>query len=296
MRHYRADLLTVGPPRGFQPLLENLTYPGALGVFRSLQANCIGIPVDSDGIRVDILENVLNRRSAKLLYTIPTFQNPTGTSLSMERRKRLVEICREHKVIIVEDDYAHELGFEGSESFPLKAWDEYDEVIYMGSFSEILFPGIRLSWILASRPVIDRLLLIKESSDLYTNRILQGALLEFFQRGLLEKHLKKKRLIYRRRRDIMLEALGKYFPEEISWQKPLGGLFQWVDLPPGIDALSLLLKSRERGVVFAPDRVFSVEEWERGGFRLGFANLDGEKIEKGVRVLGEILIEALKKG
>ncbi len=274
-------------------ILENLTYPGALGVFRSLQANCIGIPVDSDGIRVDILENVLRRRSAKLLYTIPTFQNPTSTILSIERRKRLIEICRENQVIIIEDDYAHELNFEGVEALPLKAWDECDGIIYMGSFSEILFPGIRLSWILASRSVLDRLLLIKESSDLYTNRILQGALLEFSLRGFLDKHLKRKRLVYRKRRDIMLEAMEKHFPVEVSWQKPKGGLFQWVDLPSTIDALSVLLKGRELGVVFAPDRMFSVEEWERGGFRLGFADVREEKIERGIRILGDILKEVI---
>ncbi|MGQ9631025.1 MAG: MocR-like pyridoxine biosynthesis transcription factor PdxR [bacterium] len=340
MRRYGADLLTSGPPQGFQPLLdylpaflarrgircegrdmmivngiqqglsivgrlfvdpgdtvilENLTYPGALGVFRSLQANCVGIPVDSEGIRVDILENVLKRRSAKLLYTIPTFQNPTGTVLSAERRERLVELCRENQVVIVEDDYAHELIFEGKEALPLKAWDEWDGIIYMGSFSEILFPGIRLSWILAPRPILERLLLIKQSSDLYTNRILQGALLEFCRRGLLEKHLKRKRLVYRGRRDAMLGAMKTHFPKGISWQKPRGGLFQWVDLPSKIDALSLLLKARERGVVFAPDRIFSVEEWERGGFRLGFASVGEEKIEKGIKILGEILREMLAK-
>ncbi|MBA7625962.1 2-aminoadipate transaminase [subsurface metagenome] len=276
-------------------ILENLTYPGALRMFRSLQANCIGIALDAEGIRVDILENVLKRKNVKMIYTIPTFHNPTGTILSIERRKAMVELCRKHQVIIVEDDYAHELGFEGKEPLPLKAWDDCDGIIYLGSFSEILFPGIRLSFILAPRRILEKLIIIKQSSDLYTNRILQGALLEFCRKGFLAKHLKRKRLVYRKRRDALLEALGRYFKEDFTWQKPSGGLFQWVDLPANIDALNFLMEARERKVVFAPDRIFSVEERERGGFRLGFANVQEEKIDRAVKILGEVLKEMLIK-
>jgi 2-aminoadipate transaminase len=274
-------------------IMENLTYPGALGAFRSLQATCVGIPMDGDGMRVDIVESVLTRRKAKLVYTMPTYHNPTGTVLPPERRDRLGEIAREHELIIVEDDYVHELAFDGKEVLPLKARDNAGAMISMGSFSEILCPGIRLSWIVASSSIIDRLLTIKQFADLYTNRILQGALLEFCQKGLLEKHLKRKLVVSRRRRDVMLEAMQSCFPEEVTWQKPRGGIFQWVDLPRGLDALALLVRTRRQGVVFAPDRVFSVEEWERGGLRLGFAGVEEERIGKGIRVLGDALKESL---
>ena len=270
-------------------LLENLSYPGALGVFRSLQANCIGIPLDAEGIRIDVLERVLKQRTTKLLYTIPTFQNPTGTTLAPERRRWLVDLCSEHNLVIIEDDYAHELGFEGKDPFPLKAWDMRGGIIHVGSFSESLFPGIRLSWILAAQPIIERLTLLKRSSDLYTNRILQGALLEFCRKGYYEKSVKRKKLVYRKRRDVMVQAIQRYFPEEVSWQKPRGGLFQWVDIPSTLDALSLLLETRKKGVVFAPDIMFSVEEWKRGGFRMGFTGTEEEKIETGVRIIGETM-------
>jgi DNA-binding transcriptional MocR family regulator len=276
-------------------VLENLTYPGALRVFRSLQANCVGVPVDSEGIRVDVLESVLKRRKVKLLYTIPTFQNPTGSILSTERRGRIVELCRENQVVIVEDDYAYEFIYEGKNMMPLKALDESGGIIYMGSFSEILFPGIRLSWILAPQVVVERLLLIKKASDLFTNCILQGAVVAFCQRGLLEKYVKKKSSVFKKRRDVMAEAITKYFPAEITWEKSRGGLFQWVELPGNMDALSVLLKARERKVSFTPDRAFSVEEWERGGFRLGFASLEEERIEIGIKILGEILKAFLVK-
>ena len=277
-------------------LMENLSYPGALGVFRSLQANCIGIPIDGEGIRVDVMESVLARRGAKLIYTMPTYQNPTTAVLSDERRARLLAVCRARDVLVVEDDYVHDMCFDGREVLPLKARDTSDGVISMGSFSEIAFPGIRLSWIVAPAAVIERLRLIKQFTDQYTNRLLQGALLEFCQKGLLERLLKRKQLACRHRRDALADALGRFLPEEAHWQKPRGGLYQWVDLPKGIDALNLLLATREKGVVFAPDRIFSVEEWERAGLRLGFAGLDEEKMNRGVRVIGDALKAALVRG
>lgn len=277
-------------------LMENLSYPGALGVFRSLQASCVGIPIDDDGIQVDLVESVLSRRNAKLLYTIPTYHNPTSAVLSPERRERLLELARERQIVIVEDDYVHELSFDGREVLPLKARDTRDGVIYMGSFSEILSPGIRLSWIVAPPSIIDRLLLIKQFADLYTNRILQGAILEFCLKGLMEKQLKRKQAVYRRRRDLMADAMKRHFPPEALWKKPRGGLFQWVDLPRGTDALALLLKTRSQGVLFSPDRLFSVEEWERAGLRLGFAGIEDDMIEKGIRVIAEALKSSLVKG
>lgn len=274
-------------------IMENLTYPGALGAFRSLQATCVGIPLDGDGMRVDVVESVLRRRKAKLLYTVPTYHNPTGTVLPPERRQRLLELAREHELIVVEDDYVHELAFDGREVLPLKGREEAGGMISMGSFSEILAPGIRLSWIVASPAIIDRLLTIKQFADLYTNRILQGALLDFIQKGLLEKHLKRKLAVTRRRSEVMVDAMQSFFPGEVTWQKPRGGIFQWVDFPRGLDALALLVKTRSAGVVFAPDRVFSVEEWERGGMRLGFAGVEEERIRKGMRILGDALKESI---
>ncbi len=276
-------------------LLENLTYPGALAVFRSLQATCIGIPVDSEGICTDVLQTVLRRRAAKLLYTIPTFHNPTGSTLPPQRRKRLIELCREHGVMIVEDDFAHELAFEGRETLPLKAWDSSGTTVYLGSFSESLFPGIRLCWILAPRPVIERLQVLKRISDLSTSSILQGALLEFCRNGHLDRLLKRKRRSYRARRDLLLEAMKRHFPGEATWRKACGGLYQWVDLPQSLDSLELLLETRKQGVVFAPDRMFSVEEWQRGGFRLGFADVPEQRIEEGIRVIGEAMKSKLAR-
>jgi DNA-binding transcriptional MocR family regulator len=274
-------------------LLQHLTYPGAIGVFRALQASCVGIPMDDEGLCIEVLERVLRHRKPKLLYIVPTFHNPTGTTMAAERRRRLVELCRQSNVLIIEDDYAHDLVFEGGEPIPLKAWDTSGGIIHLGSFSESLFPGIRLSWIVATTPIIERLALLKQSFDLYTNRILQGALLEYCRKGYYEKGLKRKRQVLKRRRDAMIHAMESHFPGEVKWQKPGGGLYQWVDIPEEIDALDVLLKTRTKGVVFSPDRLFAVEEWSRGGFRLGFATAEEEQISPGVQIIGEALKEIL---
>lgn len=274
-------------------LLQHLTYPGALGVFRSLQGSCIGITMDIEGLRIDVLERILRHRKPKLLYIVPTFHNPTGTILAAQRRLQLVELARVNSFLIVEDDYAHDLAFDGREAFPLKSWDTTGGIIHLGSFSESLFPGIRLSWIVAAKPIIERLALLKQSSDLYTNRILQGALLEFCRKGYYDKELKRKRQVYARRCDSLVDAMTQYFPDEVTWRKPRGGLYQWVDIPDSLDAFALLLRTRERGVVFTPSRMFAVEEWSRGGFRMGFTAPDEEQICEGVRIIGETLQDML---
>ncbi|UCF98830.1 MAG: PLP-dependent aminotransferase family protein [Spirochaetaceae bacterium] len=274
-------------------LLQHFTYPGALGMFRSFQSTCIGIPTDHEGLCIDVLERILRHRRPKLLYIVPTFHNPTGTTLPAERRRRLVELAREHAFLVVEDDYAHDLAFDGREAYPLKSWDTVGGIIHLGSFSESLFPGIRLSWIVASKPIIERLALLKQSYDLYTNRIIQGALLEYCRKGCYDRELKRKRQVYARRCDSLFRAMEYHFPDAVTWRKPKGGLFQWVDIPESLDAFALLLRTRERGVVFTPDRMFAVEEWSRGGFRLGFTSPEEDQIPEGVKIIGETLKDIL---
>jgi DNA-binding transcriptional MocR family regulator len=274
---------------GDMVMLQHLTYPGAVGVFRSLQANCIGITMDGDGLCIDVLKRILRYRKPKLLYIVPTFHNPTGTTLAPERRSQLVELCRDSELVIVEDDYAHDLTFGGIEAMPLKSRDTTGGIIHVGSFSESLFPGIRLSWIVAAKPIIERLGLLKHSSDLYTNRIVQGALLEFCRKGYYDKEIKRKRQVYARRCDLLAEAMSRYFPREVTWRKPKGGIYQWVDIPDSVDAVALLLRTRERGVVFTPGRMFAVEEWCRAGFRLGFTAPEEQQLPEGVRIIGDTL-------
>jgi DNA-binding transcriptional MocR family regulator len=245
--------------------------------------------MDDQGLCIDVLERILRHRKPKLLYIVPTFHNPSGTTLAADRRARLIELAGTGGFVIVEDDYAHDLAFGGREAVPLKSRDVAGTVIHLGSFSESLFPGIRLSWIAASKPIIDRLVLLKQSSDLYTNRIIQGALLELFRKGYYDRIVKRKKRAYARRCESLAEAMKRFFPEDAVWRKPKGGLFQWVDLPEDIDAFELLLQTRERGVVFSPGRMFAVEEWSRSGFRLSFVAPAEEQIPRGVETIGDTL-------
>jgi len=271
-------------------VLENLTYPGALSVFRSTQAHCIGIPTDDDGIAIDILEKVLKHRKVKLLYTIPTYHNPLGTVLSFERKKALLNLSEKYGFMIIEDDYAHELCFSGKEEIPIKALDTINSVLYMGSFSESIFPGIRLSWIVTPKAIAKKLSYLKASSDLYTNPILQAAVLDFMENGYFEKHLKKLNKILSKRNEVINYALTRYLPKSVKWNNIKGGPYRWINLPPNIDSIDLLLKTREKGVLFAPDRIFAAEDWGKSGFRLKFSNVNENNIWKGIKIISETLI------
>ncbi len=276
-------------------VLEDLTYPGALSVFRSMQTHCIGIPTDKNGLNTEILHKILKRRKIKLLYTIPTYHNPLGIVQSLERRKKLLELSREFGFIIIEDDYAHELSFTGSEEIPIKSFDSSENVFYLGSFSETLFPGIRLSWIIAPENIINKLSYLKYSSDLYTNLILQAAVLDFMEKGYFDKHIKKLNNILAKRNETINYAITRYFPQNIKSTNIKGGPYRWIDLPSEIDSLELLSKCKNEGVLFAPDRLFAVDEWNKNGFRIKFSNTNRDTIWKGIEIIGNILKVILNK-
>ncbi len=275
--------------------LENMSYPGALSVFRALQANCIGIPINQNGIDLDILANVLRRRKVKLLYLIPTFHNPLGCVLPEDKREELLNICMENQVVVIEDDYANGLSFHNREIAPLKARDDYENVIYLGSFSETLSPAIRLSWVVAPKEIIRKLILIRKASDLFTNPILQASVVEYCRKGFLTRLIKKKISTLKQKSESIDKAMRLYFPPEVYWEKSQGGLYQWVELPSRIDSLSLLLRTIKRNVIFAPDRFFSVEEWKKSGFRLSFNAVGEEQIEEGIKIIGDELKKMISK-
>lgn len=275
-------------------VLERFTYPGALTVFRSLRAECVGVPTDSNGVNLDVLETVFKRRNPKFFYCIPTFHNPLGYVLSLEQRYELLNLCMRYRVILLEDDYAHDLYFKGPEPLPIKSIDRSGFVIYMGSFSETMFPGVRISWIVAPHGIIKKLSALKKSTDLYTNLILQGAVLEFIRKGFFHKYLKKKINLLRKLSSVLYNAMNRYFADLVKYRKLEGGVYQWIELPKEIDSLELLARARARRVIFAPDRMFSVNEWEKSGLRLSFWGLDEIKIWEGIKLLASVVKEKIK--
>jgi GntR family transcriptional regulator/MocR family aminotransferase len=275
--------------QGDEVALENPTYPGALSVFCGASSKYFSVPVEESGINLDVLEDVLSQRKAKLIYVVPSFQNPTGVTMSLESRRRLIGIAERHRVPIVEDDIYRELRYDGPDAPPLKALDERGLVIYISSFSKVGFPGLRVGWIAAPRIVIDHLNRVKQRSDLHASLLAQAAILEFAKRGMLAKHIKRVKKAYSQRRDTMLDSLQKHFPSEAKWNRPEGGMSVWVRLPDSLNSKQLLLQAVEDGVTFISGDHFYANSSQQNMMRLSFTMARPESIEEGVKRLGNLM-------
>jgi 2-aminoadipate transaminase len=292
---------------------EAPTYPGAVPTFSAYQADVVQIEMDGDGMPIDELESTLDRlqsegRRPKFIYTIPNFQNPGGVTMSLPRRKRLVEVARERELLVLEDNPYGLLRYEGEPLPTLYSLDAQngspstqnagsDLVIYLGTFSKILSPGLRLGWAVAPRPVLEKLNLGKQGSDLCSSPMTQLFVSAYFAEPGTESHpprpawidyVERLRDLYRRRRDVMLEALEEHFGGRASWTRPEGGLFIWATLDGGVDTTDLL--ARAEGVAFVPGRAAYVDG-RRGGssMRLNFAGVADEDIREGIRRIGRIM-------
>jgi 2-aminoadipate transaminase len=280
-------------------ICEAPTYPGAVPVFCSYQAEVVQIECDEDGMRIDLLEERLGRlvaegRRPKFVYTVPTFQNPGGVTMSLQRRRRLVELARLHEMLLVEDNPYGLLRFGGEPLPPLYQLDGGDFVIYIGTFSKILSPGIRLGWAVAPPPVMEKIVLGKQAADLCTSTLTQFFVREYFAEGRWRRYIEELVEVYRARRDTMLDALATHFPAEASWTVPEGGLFIWATLPPYIDTGDLLAKALRADVAFVPGQAAYVDERGRSSMRLNFSGVDGAEIVEGIRRIGKVISEQVE--
>jgi len=280
---------------GEEVALENPTYPGALSVFCGANSKYFSVPVGEKGIDLNVLEDVLSQRRAKLIYVVPSFQNPTGGTMNPESRRRLIGIAERYRVPIVEDDIYRELRYDGPDVAPLKAIDEHGLVIYISSFSKVGFPGLRVGWIAAPRIVIDHLNRVKQRSDLHASLLAQAAIHEFAKRGLLAKHIKRVKKAYAQRRDTMLESLEKHFPDEAKWNRPEGGMSVWVRLPESLNSNQLLLQAAENGVTFISGDHFYASSPQQNMMRLSFTMAGPQSIEDAVKRLGSLVKSRLVK-
>lgn len=276
-------------------LIENPTFPGALSVFDTQDVRCLSIPFNEDGINLTALEEMLSRHRVKLIYVTPTFHNPTGSTMDLVKRRRLLNLSVKYGVPIVEDDIYSDLRFEGEPMPPLKALDENGSVIYLSSFSKMGFPGLRVGWIAAPKVVVSRLNTAKQTADLHTNTLGQAILCELLQTGLMNKFLKRSRAEYAERCDRMIRALERYFPDSAKWNHPEGGMSVWVTLPKQIDASNLLSLAMQEGVIFSPGSRFYLSLPLANTMRLTFTVEDLEKIDEGIKRLGNILKKMLTK-
>ena len=275
---------------------EAPTYPGAVPVFVSYQADVVQIEMDDHGMRIDVLREELERldregRVPKFIYTVPSFQNPAGVTLSLERRRELVRLARERELLVLEDNPYGLLRYEGTPLPTLYSLDRGEYVIYLGTFSKILSPGLRLGWTTAPRPVLEKLNLGKGGVDLCSATLSQQFVATYFAERDWRAYLGTLVDLYRRRRDVMLEALAQHLPPEATWTEPNGGLFIWARLPDYIDTTDLLARALRENVAFVPGRAAYLDG--RGGseMRLNFSGVSDDDIREGVRRIGKVVRE-----
>jgi 2-aminoadipate transaminase len=275
---------------------EAPTYPGAVPAFSAYQADVVQIALDADGMRIDELEATLDRleaegRRPKFIYTVPTFQNPAGVTMSLARRRRLVQVARERELLVLEDNPYGLLRYEGDPLPTLLALDGGRFVIYLGTFSKILSPGLRLGWAAAPAPVLEKMNLGKQAADLCSSTFSQYVVAAYFEHARWQDYVGALRELYRGRRDAMLAALEEHFPPEASWTRPQGGLFVWATLPDYLDTTDLLARALSRDVAFVPGRAAFLDGRGGSSLRLNFSGVTDEAIREGVRRIGEVVRE-----
>jgi 2-aminoadipate transaminase len=280
-------------------IAEGPTYPGAVPVFSAYQANVVQVDMDADGMRVDLLEETLDRleregRRPKFVYTVPSFQNPAGVTMSLPRRRRLVEVAHERELLVLEDNPYGLLRYEGDPPPPLYSLDGGVYVMYLGTFSKILSPGIRLGWVVAPPPVLEKINLGKQAADLCTSTLSQLMVQAYFEAGRWRDYVDSLTAVYRARRDTMLDSLADHFPRQAEWTRPAGGLFIWATLPDFIDTTDLLARALRDNVAFVPGEAAFLDGRGRSSMRLNFSGSDEASIREGVRRIGEVVTEQVE--
>jgi 2-aminoadipate transaminase len=274
------------------------TYPGAIPTFCSYEADVIQIECDADGMRMDLLEETIDRlaaegRKPKFIYSIPTFQNPGGVTLSLDRRRRLVEIAREQEILVVEDNPYGLLRYEGESLPTLYSLDGGAYVVYLGTFSKILSAGLRIGWTVSPTPIREKIVLGKQAADLCTSTLTQTFAGEYFEAGRWREYVDDLIGIYRARRDAMVGAMAEYFPHGATWTKPEGGLFVWATMPDVLNTEDLLAKALSKGVAFVPGTAAYVDGRGASSMRLNFSGVREDRIIEGIRRIGEAASEQL---
>jgi len=287
--------------RGDFIVVENPTYLGALTAFTAYEPNYLTIDMDEEGMKIGELEEKIksvDSSKIKFIYTVPTFQNPTGVTMSLERRKQLLEVAKKYNILILEDDAYNELRYSGKKIPTIKSLDKHDLVIYMSTFSKILSPGFRLGWVVAREDIIRKLVIAKQGTDLCSNVFCQHIADEYIRSGMIDKQIPKIIRMYKRKRDIMLKALKKYFPKGIKWTVPDGGLFIWVELPRYFDTedtQDMFDAAIKEKVAFVHGAAFFVDrKGHKNTMRLNFSNTDDKKIEIGIKRLAKIIKKRIR--
>ena len=277
-------------------ICENPTFIGGLNAFRSCGYNTVGVPIEEDGMNVEALEETIKATpNAKLLYIIPTFQNPAGITTSLEKRKAIYEVCKKYGLMILEDNPYGELRFAGEEIPTIKSFDTEGLVIYCSSFSKILSAGMRVGFVVAPEEVAAKMVVAKQSEDVHTNQFFQMLCYKFMTECDLDAHIAMIRQVYGRKCRLMLECLEKELPASVTFTRPEGGLFIWVTLPDGVDATAFLRACMAQKLMIVPGATFNCDVTEGSmSFRLNYSTPSDEQIKEGVTRLGRVAREFVK--
>lgn len=269
---------------------ENPSYLGGINACRPYGCGFIGVDTDEEGMVIADLDNVLSENpKVKLLYVIPNFQNPTGKAWSLERRKQFMEVINKYDVVVIEDNPYGEIRFRGEAVPSLKSMDTQGKVVYLGSCSKILCPGLRVAWICADESVTAQFEQIKEGLDLQCNQFAQMQVVSYIQKFDLDAHVETVKAAYKKRCDLMLSLMQEHFPSSVTYTKPEGGMFIWVELPTSLSADELLDDAIEAGVAYVPGEYFYANEGAKNTIRLNFTTVSEEQIQKGVLLLADVL-------
>ncbi|MGI5892191.1 MAG: PLP-dependent aminotransferase family protein [Bacillota bacterium] len=276
-------------------LCENPSFIGALNTFRSYNTKLVGIDMEEDGINLESLEAALKKENnVKLLYIISTFQNPTGITTSLKKRKAIYDLCLRHKVMILEDNPYGDLRFTGEEIPTIKSLDEEGIVMYCGSYSKVFSAGVRIGFLCGPEEAIAKCTVAKQGQDVHTNQFCQIMLDKFMEEYNFEEHIKSVQQIYGRKSSLMLEGIDKYFDKSVSATRPEGGLFLWCTMPQGNDASMLAKRLIERKVSIVPGIAFMINSNDAASFRLNYSTPSDEQIKEGIKIIGETLQEFLQ--
>lgn len=271
-------------------LCESPSYLGAINAFKSYSPKFIEVPTDKNGMIMEALEKILeDTESVKMIYVVPDFQNPTGRTWPLERRKKFMEIISKYEIPVIEDNPYGELRFEGESLPSLKSMDKKGLVIFLGTFSKIFCPGYRLGWTCASQNILKKFIFVKQGADLQASSISQREVSRFIDLYSLDNHVKKIKEVYARRRDLMLETMQEEFPEGIEYTHPDGGLFTWVELPKHLDTRVILKDCLENNVAYVPGGSFFPNGGNENCFRLNYSNMPDDRIVEGIKRIGLVL-------
>jgi 2-aminoadipate transaminase len=275
-------------------VVESPSYLGAINAFKAYECEFLEVPTDENGMIMEELEKALaDTERVKMIYVIPDFQNPSGRTWSLDRRKKLLEIANKYNLPIIEDNPYGELRFEGERLPSIKSMDTDGRVVFLGTFSKTFCPGLRIGWVCADGEVLNKYILVKQGADLQSNSMSQRELNKFLEMYDLDEHIEKIKKLYKKRRDLMIQTMEQHFPKEVKFTRPEGGLFTWAELPEHINTRELMKKALEKNVAFVPGGSFFPNGGHENTMRINYSNMPEDKIVKGIKILAEVIKEAL---